>query len=131
MAAGDIQGRGLICKHPSKGLKKAVAHFVIFKAEGGISAAQKIDAIVPSFIFFSSLLGCSDDLANSQSSSTFNFHEVASLRNQHGSRGHAGSRWDVSLAVNIVLWKHPRYPARGPALRPGLGYGLHCQTQSC
>lgn len=34
MAAGDIQGKGLICKHPSKGLKKAAAHLVIFKAEG-------------------------------------------------------------------------------------------------
>lgn len=34
MAAGDTQGRGLICKHPSKGLKKALAHLVIFKAVG-------------------------------------------------------------------------------------------------
>lgn len=34
MAAGDMQGRGLICKHPSKELKKAQAHLVIFKEEG-------------------------------------------------------------------------------------------------
>lgn len=48
MAAGDIQGGGLICKHPSKGLKKAAA---LLKAEGGVSAALEIDAPVPSFIF--------------------------------------------------------------------------------
>lgn len=34
MAAGDIWGRGLICKHPSKGLKKAAALLVLFKVEG-------------------------------------------------------------------------------------------------
>lgn len=56
---------------------------------------------------------------------------MSSHRNEYESQGHAGRRWDVSLAVNIVYWKHPRYPARGPALRPRLGYGLHCQTQSC
>lgn len=46
MAAGDTAGRGLICKHPSKGLKKARAHLVIFKAEVrgvGASAALKMD----------------------------------------------------------------------------------------
>lgn len=47
MAAGDIQGGGLICKHPSKGLKKAAA---LFEAEGGTSALE-MDALVPSFIF--------------------------------------------------------------------------------
>lgn len=51
MAAGDIRGRGLICKHPSKGLKKAAALLVPFKVEGGVSAALEIDALVPSFIF--------------------------------------------------------------------------------
>lgn len=48
MAAGDIQGGGLICKHPSKGLKKAAAPS---KAEGGTSAALETDALLPSFIF--------------------------------------------------------------------------------
>lgn len=59
MAAGDIQGRGLICKHPSKGLKKALAHLVIFKVEGGISAALKIDAFARLFYLlqYSPLMG--------------------------------------------------------------------------
>lgn len=34
MAAGDIRDRGLICKHPGKGLKKAAALLVLFKVQG-------------------------------------------------------------------------------------------------
>lgn len=34
MPAGDTEGRGPICKHPSAVLKKAQAHLVIFKVEG-------------------------------------------------------------------------------------------------
>lgn len=74
MAAGDIQGRGLICKHPSKGLKKALAHLVIFEAEGGISAALKIDAFVSSLLSSSVLSSDgSHNLANCQINKTFNF----------------------------------------------------------
>lgn len=50
MAAGDIQGRGLICKHPSKGLKKAQEHLVNFKVMGEISASLKMNALVPSLL---------------------------------------------------------------------------------
>lgn len=60
MAARDIQGRGLICKHPSKGLKKAQAHLVIFIVEGGISASLKMDALVP-FLLSSSVLSDGND----------------------------------------------------------------------
>lgn len=77
MAASDIQGRGLICKHPSKGLKKAPAHLVNFKAEGGISAALKIDAFAPSLLS-SSVLSSegSDNLASRQINQTFNSHKI-------------------------------------------------------
>lgn len=70
MAAGDMQGRGLICKHPSKVLKKALAHLVIFKVEGGISAALKIDAFVPSLLSSSPLMGA---IVYQQIKHTFNF----------------------------------------------------------
>lgn len=63
MAAGDIQGGGLICKHPSKGLKKAAA---LFKAEGGISAALEIDAVLPSFIFLTFAPDVTNHLENAR-----------------------------------------------------------------
>lgn len=50
MAAGDIEGGGLICKHPSRALKKAAARFKAGVVVG-TSAALEMDALVPSFIF--------------------------------------------------------------------------------
>lgn len=78
MAAADIQGRGLICKHPSKGLKKALAHLVIFRVEGGISAALKIDALVSSLSSSSVLSsGGSDNSASYQINVNSNFDDTA------------------------------------------------------
>lgn len=76
MAAGDIQGKGLICKHPSKGLKKALAHLVIFKVEGEYPLL-KIDALVPSLLSSPVLSSDgSNNLTSCQINQTFNFYQT-------------------------------------------------------
>lgn len=74
-----LRGRGLICKHPSKGLKKAPARSVIFRVEGEYPLLWRL--MHASTLFYLLLFGGDDPTGHSnQINQTFDFHKKHSER---------------------------------------------------